>query len=271
MKKLKIGLVGCGAIGTGLVEKITTQLSSKVTVAYLCDADEKKARLLKQKSKRRGAQIVPLKELVKKSDIVIEAASAAISAAVARAGLKANKKVIIMSIGGLLACDDLTALLKKTKGELILPSGALAGLDAICAAQAATITSATLTTSKPVKGLMGAPYFAAKGIDLGAIKEPTVVFEGNAEEAIGYFPQNINVAVLLSFATLGPKNVKVKIITAPHFTKNCHRLEVTGDFGTITTTTENVPSPDNPKTSYLAVLSAFATLKKTLAPFKIGT
>jgi aspartate dehydrogenase len=271
MKKIKIGLVGCGAIGTGLAKQITARLSSKVVLAYLCDLDQKKAAELKQKSKARTARIVSLEILIQKSDIIVEAASASVSAKVAQLGLKAHKKVLIMSIGGLLKCKGLPVLLKKTKGELILPSGALAGLDAICAAQASTIKSATLTTSKPVKGLMGAPYFTVKGIDLTTIEKPTVVFEGSAREAIKYFPQNINVAVLLSFATIGPDKVKVQIITSPHFTKNSHHLEVAGDFGTITTTTENVPSPDNPKTSYLAVLSAFATLKKTLATLKIGT
>ncbi|MBN2266733.1 MAG: DUF108 domain-containing protein [Candidatus Babeliaceae bacterium] len=269
-KKLKLGLVGCGVIGTGLIKNVRKHLSSQVTVAYLSDIDKPKAQKLKNKC-RCSARIVSLPELIKYSDIIVEAASAHVSSEVAERALRAHKKVVIMSIGGLLKCKDLKGLIKKTKGELILPSGALAGLDAIASARLSRIKRVTLTTSKPLKGLIGAPYFAKKGLDLSVIKKPTIVFTGSAREAIRYFPKNINVAVLLSFATLGPNKVRVKIITSPTFKRNTHQVVVEGDFGVISTTTENLPSPDNPKTSYLAVLSAFATLQKILSPLKIGT
>lgn len=270
VKKINIGLVGVGAIGTGLALNIQKHLSTRAVIKCVCDTNEVHVASFKQKLKIRP-RLLSLKDLVAKSDIIIEAASSSISGVVVEMGLRAHKKVFVMSIGGLLRVKGLKKLLAATKGELLLPSGAIAGLDAIASARVAKITHATLTTSKPIKGLVGAPYFDQHDIDIEKIKKPTIVFEGTARQAIKYFPKNINVAVLLSFATLGPDKVRVKIVTSPTFTRNTHHLEVEGSFGKITTITENVPSPDNPKTSYLAVLSAFATLQKHIDPFKIGT
>jgi aspartate dehydrogenase len=179
---------------------------------------------------------------------------------------------MIMSIGGLLANLALFSLAKKKKCRVILPSGAICGLDGIKAASIGGIKKVTLTTRKPPQGLKGAPYVVKNNIDLDSITDEKVIFEGTAEEAVRGFPKNVNVSAMLSIAGLGPQKTRVRIITAPQYTRNMHEIEVEGKFGRLVTRTENVPFPDNPRTSFLAALSAVATLKQILDDtIKIGT
>jgi len=161
--------------------------------------------------------------------------------------------------------------LEKTGGRLWLPSGAIAGLDGVKAAVMAGVDSVTLTTTKPSEGLAGAPGIKEKAIDLNRIKVATEVYNGPADEACRLFPQNVNVAASLSLAGIGPKRTMVRIIADPNVDKNIHEIEVKGDFGVLRTRVENVPSPENPRTSYLAILSALATLRKLTQQMQVGT
>ncbi|MBA7660637.1 L-aspartate dehydrogenase [subsurface metagenome] len=176
-----------------------------------------------------------------------------------------------MSVGGLLGNEDLLDLAKKKDCKIYLPSGALAGLDGVKSASVGRIDSITLTTRKPPEGLKGAPYIIRNKIDLDAIIKETVIFEGSANEAVEGFPKNINVSAALSLAGIGAEKTRVRIIADPNLKRNIHEVEVKGEFGRLVSRTENLPSPKNPKTSYLACLSAIATLKGIVSSIKIGT
>ena len=145
-------------------------------------------------------------------------------------------------------------------------------MDGVKSARIGEVSKVTLTTRKPPQGLKGAPYVVENNIDLDAIMEERVIFDGTAEEAVSGFPKNINVSAILSIAGVGPKKTLVRIITSPEYTVNSHEIEVEGAFGRLVSRTENVPFPDNPKTSFLAALSAVATLKQLLdESVKVGT
>ena len=159
--------------------------------------------------------------------------------------------------------------IQKLTARLFIPSGAICGIDGVKAANIEKITSATITSTKNPKGFEGAPYIVKNNINLGNIKKKTVIFEGNAEEAVKAFPQNVNVSATLSMAGIGPKKTKVKVIADPEAKTNMHEIEVAGTFGKLYTRTENVVSPLNPKTSHMAVLSACATLKRLTGHIKI--
>lgn len=272
-----IGIIGCGTIGTALAKKLANRKEfPHVKIGFLSDSNEKEARKLHVMLRRRKAgakcRVVPIKVLVERADFIIEAASSSISYEVASAALKNNKNVLVMSVGGLLQrYNTLLKYARKTRAHLYLPSGALCGIDGVLAAKGSTITKAVLTTRKPVKGLRGAPYLAKKGIDISRIRKETVIFKGSAREATRYFPKNINVAAVLSLAGIGARKTIVEIVTSPHYKRNSHEVTIEGSFGTLQTRTENVPSPSNPKTSYMAILSAEALLKKIFSPVKIGT
>ena len=103
------------------------------------------------------------------------------------------------------------------------------------------------------------------------IKKETILFEGNVKEAVKCFPQNINVAATIALASGTKDKLKIRIATSPEYKVNSHEIEMVGEFGRLVTKTENVVCPDNPKTSYLAVLSAVQTLKQYFEGVKIGT
>jgi aspartate dehydrogenase len=270
MKVLKIGIVGCGSIGSRLAKAVVNDLPGKAKLVALYDLAPKKADDL-AKVLRAKVETKSLATLIKKSDLVIEAASAKISAQLCRKVILAGKDMMVMSSGGILSDLKVLDLAQKKNCKIYFPSGAIAGLDAVKAARQAKIESIQLTTYKPPKALSGAPYVEEKGINLDEIKNDTVIFAGSVQEAVLGFPQNINVCATLSLASLAMDKTRVKIIAVVGAKVNKHELEVKGDFGRIFCVTENVPSPENPKTSYLAVLSAIATLKQILEPVKVGT
>lgn len=270
MKKIKVGIVGCGTIGSEIAKACVGRLKEKVELAALCDVDKFKAALL-VKALNKDVAVVGLDELIGKADLVVEAASASVSATVVEKSIDKGKSVLAMSVGGLLGKEDLLKKAERAGVRVFIPSGALCGIDGLKAASVGKIGSVTLTTRKPPKGLEGAPYLVEKGIDLGGIKKETVLFDGTAEEAVRGFPKNVNVCAVLSLAGIGAKKTRVRIVTSPDYTENVHEVEIKGECGRITTRTVNVPSKSNPKTSYMAVLSAIATLEGITESVRVGT
>lgn len=268
---LKIGLVGCGAIGTEIAKALDGGEIDADLVA-VCDHNPATAKALIDSLKKKPVQ-ARLEELVSLTDLVVEAASQRAVPAIARAALGKGRSMMIMSVGALADAEfyrEVKTLAKEHGARVYLPSGAISGLDGLKSASVGTIRSVTLTTTKNPKGLEGAPYVLEKKIDLKALKEPTLIFEGTAAEAVRAFPANVNVAATICLAAREGE-VKVKIIADPHINVNRHEITAEGDFGRIATRVENVPSPQNPRTSYLAALSAIATLRSIVEPVKIGT
>lgn len=272
-KKLKIGIVGCGAIGSSLAKAVKKDFCAEAELSALYDIDASKSRKLSRLvSKGRNLAVNSLNSLINKSDLVIEAASARCSREVASSALSEGRNCMVMSVGGIVNCyGQLEGLAKKRNARVYIPSGAISGIDALKAAKIGKIKSVTLTTRKNPLSFKGVKYVEDKGIKLEEIKKDKILFSGPAQQAVKYFPQNINVAAILSLAGLGPKRTRVRIIASPSTTKNIHEIRIDSVAAGILTRTENVLHPDNPKTSYLAVLSAIATLKQILEPIKIGT
>ncbi|MGA2775445.1 MAG: aspartate dehydrogenase [Candidatus Omnitrophota bacterium] len=269
--KLRIGIVGCGAIGTSLAKAVLKEFSKKAVVAALYDISPAKSRQLSEKISK-DICAVSLLQLIEKSDLVVEAASAKVSYKVAKEVLGFGKDIMIMSVGGIVdKLSRLKSLAIKNSAKVYIPSGAICGIDALKAAKFAQIKKVTLTTTKHPKSFMGVEYVRKKGINLGSIKGERVLFSGRADKAVKNFPQNINVAAVLSLAGMGAKKTAVKIVASSLVTKNIHEIRIESSSGKITTRTENVLHPDNPKTSYLAVLSAIAALGQILEPVRIGT
>jgi aspartate dehydrogenase len=127
-----------------------------------------------------------------------------------------------------------------------------------------------LTTSKPPRALAGAPFFERNPIDLAAIRERTVIFEGTAAEAVGQFPANINVAAAVSLAGIGPERTRVRVVADPALSQNVHEVEARGAFGEMRIRLANLPSPANPKSSLLAALSPLAMLRRLTDPIQVG-
>lgn len=258
-RKLKIGIVGGGAIGSALAEFCSKELAGAVELAGVYDLDKTRSNF--------GS----LKDLINSSDLVVEAASAKAAPGVMREAVKAGKDIMIMSTGGIVNETGLLESAGKAGCKVYFPSGAICGLDGVKAVSLNRVRSVTLTTKKPPKGLEGAPYLKEKGIDLSSLKGDKVVFEGTALEAVKAFPKNINVSAALSLAGIGAERTRVRIVCSPGAKANIHEIEVDGESAKLFMRTENIPSPGNPKTSYLAVSSAMAAIKGIIDSVRVGT
>lgn len=271
-KPLKIGIVGCGAIGSSLAKEIVTNFGNSASLAALFDIRPEKAQLLsRQLTKSAKLCAANLDILIKRSDLVIEASSAKAAWEIARKSLSGGRKVMIMSVGGMVDhLDELSALALRNNSQVYFPSGAISGIDALKAANIAGVKKVVLTTRKNPNAFKGVEY-VERNFKLIGLKKDKVLFSGKAALAIKLFPQNINVAAVLGLAAIGMAKTQVRIIASPYVKKNIHEVLIESKAARIFTRTENILHPQNPKTSYLAVLSAIATLKQILEPVKIGT
>ncbi len=270
-RKTKIGIVGCGAIGSRIAQSVQKELKNICELTGVYDIDEDKSFNLVKELGVMNRLKTTLKDLIKDCDCVVEAVNAKDTRQIVRESLKAKKSVLAMSVGKLLNAHDLFNLAKRNNCHILLPSGAIAGVDAIKAASLVDIDHITLTTRKPPSGFRNNPYFAQKKIDLSKIKKETVLFDGDVETAVKLFPQNINVAATVSLASKSKSKIRVRILTSPRYHTNSHEIEMEGASGKMFTRTDNVVCPDNPKTSYLAVLSGIQTLKQFCTGILIGT
>jgi aspartate dehydrogenase len=214
--------------------------------------------------------MLPIDALAAIADIVIECAPARLVRSVVAPFVTSGKTAIVLSAGALLENEDLIELAKRHHGQIVVPTGALLGLDAVTAAAEGTIHSVRMVTRKPVQGLVGAPYLVDNNIRIEGITEPLKIFEGTAREAAKGFPANLNVAVALSLAGIGPDRTMLEIWADPALTRNTHRIEVESDSARFSMSIENVPS-ENPRTGMITALSVIACLRKQRAALRVGT
>ena len=264
---LKVGLLGVGAIGPILATALDAEPSRAALVA-IADQDRPRAEKFAAQLKGRPP-VVELDELVRRSDLVIEAASQAALPEIVPRALRAQKDLMIMSVGGLLENEEWFAEAERQGCRIHVPSGAIAGLDGLRAAAMGRLSLVILTSRKPVAALRGAKYVTERRIDLDRLKEETVLFEGPPEEACRAFPATSNVAASLRLAVSKSVEIRVRVIAVPGGTENVHEIQAVGDFGRFRIVLENVPSPSNPRTSRLAALSAVATLEEILRTQKV--
>src|SRR6185312_10621057 len=214
---------------------------------------------------RAPPRMVTLEDLAE-ADIVVEAAPAAVFETIASAAIEAGRIFIPASVGALLPRMHLVRLAKKTGARIIVPTGALLGLDAVRAAAEGRIESITLETRKPPAGLIGAPYLEKHGIDMMDVTMPIRVFTGNARDAALGFPANVNVAAALALAGIGPVRTKVEIWADPGLSRNVHIIHVEAEAARFTMRIENVPSDENPRTGRITPLSVLACLRGLVSP-----
>ena len=219
----------------------------------------------------RKVPVVPLGRLCEHADVIVECAPAAVLRELAEPALAQGRMVMMLSCGALLDNFDLVDLARRNGGRIVVPTGALLGLDAVIAAAEGGISRVQMITRKPPEGLAGAPYLVANKINVTGLTESKRVFSGTAREAARGFPANVNVAAALALAGIGPDRTIVEIWADPGVTRNIHRIEVEASAARLSMQIENVPSEDNPRTGRLTALSVIAALKKLAGPLAIGT
>jgi len=248
---LKIGIVGMGVIGRRVADAVTRGIPGTVLVGVS----------VRQPATASGYPVLALEELIERADLIVEAAT---QAALREFG------PAVLSVGALVGVlDGWAALAEKHGCRILVPSGAIAGLDGVKGAREGAITAVTMETRKPPRGLAGAPYVEQRRIDLDRITTETLIFEGAATEAVRAFPANVNVVAALSLAGIGPDRTRIKIYAVPGQARNQHRITVEGEFGTLRIEVENVPS-ENPRTGRLSYLSAIAMLRELGSAVQVG-
>ena len=269
MTNLRVAIGGFGAIGQEVAKALDEGIPGlTLTAVSARDQDKAKRNLVSLKAE---VALLPLADLAYHADIVIECAPAAVFRELALPAIDQGRILVPLSVGQLLVHADLEARASETGARILVPTGALLGLDAVRAAAEGRIDSVTMVTRKPPGGLSGAPYLTENNIDLDGLTEPRRVFEGTAREGAKGFPANVNVAAALSLAGIGPDRTTLEIWADPGVTRNTHTIEVEADSARFTLKIENVPSEANPRTGKITALSTIALLRGLTSTLRVGS
>ncbi|MGI9355793.1 MAG: aspartate dehydrogenase [Rhizobiaceae bacterium] len=216
-------------------------------------------------------KILVLEELAGVADVIVECVPATVFGRVAKPVIEQGKCLLPLSVGALLNQPDLIVDAKRSGARIIVPTGALIGLDTVRAMAVGTIHEVTLRTRKPPKGLAGARHLVDNGIDIYDLKEPLCVLRGSAREAAKGFPANVNVAAALALAGIGPDKTRVEVWADPAIDRNIQSVTIRSDSGEATMTMNNIPSDENPRTGRIVSNSVIATLQRMTSPIVAGT
>ena len=265
---LRIALIGCGAIGTSMLELLQGDTSLSVAAVVVPEEGMAAARETAARLAPRAAVLasVPLAGI----DLVVEAAGHAAIEAHVLPALRRGTPSVVASVGalsapGLLEAIERAAATGKTQVQLI--AGAIGAIDALAAARVGGLDEVRYTGRKPPRAWKGTP--AEQGRDLDALAGETVIFEGSAREAAALYPKNANVAATVSLAGLGLDRTFVRLVADPAATENVHVVEAEGAFGSFELTMRNKALAANPKTSALTVYSAVRALRNRVATVAI--
>ncbi len=265
---MNVAIGGLGAIGLALARALDQGVPGLRLIAV--SAKDRVKAAANVAGFRDVPRVVDLADLAA-ADIVVEAAPAAVFEQIALPAIDAGRIFVPSSVGQILPRMHLIARAAASGARIVVPTGALLGLDAVRAAAEGDVSSVTIETRKPPGGLVGAPYLEANSIDVLAVREATVIFEGNAFDAAAGFPANVNVAAALALAGIGPQRTTVRIWADPGVDRNIHTIRVESAAARLTMTVENVPSEANPKTGKLTPLSVLACLRGLTSTLKVGS
>jgi aspartate dehydrogenase len=267
---LRVGLVGCGTIGTQLAIALQRRYANRARITALHDSNPAHARALQRRLRPRPP-VTSLPQLLRACQLVIEAASVEAASCLVGEALRAGRDVFVMSVGALAQDRRWPQLARRAGRRVYIPSGALAGLDGVKAMALGRIRRVRLTTRKPPGALAAAPFVRRRRLRLERLARPVVLFEGSPRQVVRAFPQNTNVAAALALAA-GPSGARarIRVVADPALRRNVHEVDVEADCGAIRCRVESRPSA-NPKTSELAVRSAVAALGRIFGEVQLGT
>lgn len=275
MRTRDIAIIGCGAIGAILSRSIDSGGAGNTKLISLFDSDPEDARALAEELNDRPKVVENINGILNDDeiDLVVEAASQRAVKEYAEGVLLSGKDLVTLSVGAFSdekLLEEVREIAKDNGRRVYLPSGAILGLDGIQAAEIAGFEEVVLTTRKPPETLASTKYVEEEEMDISDLEKPMVIFSGTATDAVKAFPESVNVAASLSIAGEGFEKTKVKVVADPSLSQNVHEIEIKGEAGEFRTEAKNFPSPENPKTSYLAALSAIRTLRNLTESVLIG-
>jgi aspartate dehydrogenase len=256
-----VGLIGYGGIARDVVAALRAAGPEKAV--RIAGALARPGRAAQARAALADIAIVERLDdlLAQTPDVIAEVAGQQAVAEHGEAVLRNGFDFLVISVGA-LADRKLFARLKAAAehggSRLLLPAGAIGGIDAIAAMKVAGLTRVTYRSRKPPAAWRGSP--AEKVADLDALKQRTVLYKGSAGEAALLYPQNANVAAAVALAGLGLDATEVELVADPDAPGNVHEIEAEGAAGKFAIQLQGKPSRSNPKTSALAAMSVARTL-----------
>jgi aspartate dehydrogenase len=254
-----VGLIGYGGIARDVVAALREARPSVKIVAALCRPGRAEA----ARAMLGDIDIVEsLSALLARGPTVV--AEVAGQQAVAEHGpdvLRRGVDLMVISIGALAEpalLDRLRAAARDGNSRIVLPAGAIGGLDAIAAMRVGGLHAVRYRSRKPPAAWRGSP--AEQVADLDRLTGRTVLYRGSAGEAALRYPQNANVAAAVALAGLGFDQTEVELVADPDAPGNVHEIEAEGIAGRFAIALQGKPSRSNPKTSALAALSVARAL-----------
>ncbi len=265
MKKHKLAIVGCGALGSIIGEVVCKDLSKNYEVLGVYSRTIEKTRKLSDKLSCKAYETFD-QVIDDKPDYIIEAAAPIVVKDIGVRVLENGINLIPLSVGA-FADKDFYKIMEKKATEnnvrIHLPSGAVGGFDVLHGSMLAEDVDVSIVTEKSPKSLNGAPFLEGRVLSEEKSEE---IFRGSALEAIKYFPKNVNVAVSTALATTGVNDTEVVIKSVPGAKSNKHKIRSKGETIEVNIVIESTPSADNPKSSTLAAYSVIALLENLVSP-----
>ena len=206
---LRVGIAGLGAVGLEVARRLIDGVPG-LTLAAVAVRDVAKAK--RALPALEGVDFRAATALADDCDVVVECLPPALFREVALSAIDKGRVFMPLSVAQLLQQqnDDLTERAEKTGARIMVPTGALLGLDAVRAAAESGIRDIKMVTRKPPAGLEGAPYLVERNMSLAGLDKPRKLFDGSAREGARGFPTNVNVAAALSLAGVGPDRTQLK-------------------------------------------------------------
>ncbi|MCK0149729.1 aspartate dehydrogenase [Marivita sp. S6314] len=267
---MKIGIAGMGAIGTRVAQELDRGGIPGCTLAGIAVRNAERA----ADANARLTQPVPnhsLQEIAQQCDVIVECLPPQLFLDLARPVVQAGKTLIVLSASQLLGQQALLDEAAQTGARIVIPSGAMLGLDAIKAVAVGDIQSVVIETRKPVAGLINAPYVKDQNLKLDGLTEPYQIIEGAVSDIAKVFPANVNVAAAVSLAGIGPDRTRMEVWADPSLERNLHTVRVISDSSDFTMSIQNRPSMENPATGKITALSVIALLRQYSAVLQVGT
>lgn len=256
----RIGLIGYGAIGMAVHRLLRTHAGDRAEVVSILVRDRPRALL--EAPQDEHLLVDGLAELLySRPDLVVECAGHQAVDAHGVAVLQAGVDLLVVSVGALANSareQSLVAAARKAHKRLILPSGAIGGIDWLTAARTAGLRQVTYRSCKPSQAWLGSA--AEEHTRPGAHASATLFFQGSAREAALRFPRNANVAATVALAGLGLDVTQVEMIADPHATANIHEIDAEGEGGRMSLRLEGVPDAHNPKSSVMTAHSVVRSI-----------
>lgn len=270
MRTLRVAVAGLGSVGlkvaAALDRGVPGLVLAAVSVREPASAQARLARL------QRMPALVPLARLADAADVVVECLPPALFLEAARPVLERGGILVPASVGALLEHhEECSAIAARTGARIVVPSGAVVGLDGLRAAAEAGIEEVSMVTRKPPASFGPEVRVDGRVLRTAEIRGPVRLFAGAARDAIRLLPVNVNVAAAVSLGGLGAERTHVEVWADPGVDRNRHQLRVRSAVGEFTTAVDNLPDPENPKTSAVTAYSIIGALRRLVEPIAVGS